>query len=324
MKVFITGANGLLATNIIAQLLAKDYDVVGLIRDPRKFLLPAHPRLQLITGDITDAQVVAHAATGCDFVIHCAATTSQHLLRYSDYARVNTTGTTHVVAAAEKAGAKRLVYVGTANTFGYGPIESPGNENLPPREPFVNAWYAKSKLAAQHNVLAAQSGVPVVIVSPTFMIGPFDGKPSSGAIIRMGYGKRIICYPPGGKNFVHVSDAARGTIAAMENGNPGEAYLLAGENLSYKAFFRLLAKRTDQRPILIGIPKVLLIGLGYIGDLLRAVGIPTALSSTNTKILCVHNYYSNAKACQQLDVQFLPVSQAIDDAVDWFRQQQML
>ena len=110
----------------------------------------------------------------------------------------------------------------------------------------------------------------------------------------------------------------------METGKPGEAYLLAGENLSYKAFFRLLAKRTNQRPILIGIPKVLLIGLGYIGDLLRTVGIPTALSSTNTKILCVHNYYSNAKAYQQLKIQFQPVSQAIDDAIDWFRQQQML
>lgn len=48
MNVLVTGANGLLATNIIVQLLAQDYHVKGLIRDPRKFLLSPHKNLQLV------------------------------------------------------------------------------------------------------------------------------------------------------------------------------------------------------------------------------------------------------------------------------------
>lgn len=324
MNVLVTGANGLLATNIIAQLLAQDYEVTGLIRDTRKFLLPSHPKLRLVSGDITDPESVIHAAAGCENIIHCAATTSQNLLQYTDYSLINVTGTEHVINAAIKAGVRRVVYVGTANTFGYGSKAAPGDETLPPREPFASAWYAKSKLEGQHKALAAAGNIEVVIVSPTFMIGPYDGKPSSGAIIRMGYGKWIVFHPPGGKNFVHVGDVAQGTITALKTGNNGEAYLLAGENLSYREFFRLLAQQTNQRPLLISIPKSLLIGLGHLGDLLRSAGIKTALSTTNMRILCVHNYYTNSKARRHLDISFRPVAQAIDDAIDWFKKQKML
>lgn len=324
MNVLVTGANGLLATNIIVQLLAANYQVRGLIRDPRKFLLPTHQNLRLIQGDITDGSSVSVAVEHCDYIIHCAATTSQDLLKYTDYQLINVTGTENVIQAARKAGTKRVVYVGTANTFGYGAITAPGDESFPPKEPFASAWYAKSKLEGQHIALSAAGGIDIVVVSPTFMIGPYDGKPSSGAIIRMGYGKRIVFYPPGGKNFVHADDAARGTVQALEHGKNREAYLLAGENLSYREFFKLLAQQTNQRPLLICIPRPLLIIAGYVGDLLRSLGVKTALSSTNMKILCVHNYYTNAKARRDLKVDFRPVTQAIDDAVDWFKKQKML
>lgn len=324
MNVLVTGANGLLATNIIAQLLAQNHQVKGLIRDPRKFLLPAHPNLQLITGDITDQASVMRAAEHCDYIIHCAATTSQNLLRYTDYQLINVTGTEYVIDAAQQCGARRVVYVGTANTFGYGTRSAPGDEHLPPKEPFASAWYAKSKLEGQLRALAAIGKVEVVVVSPTFMIGPYDGKPSSGAIILMGYGKRLIFHPPGGKNFVHVDDVAQGTVRALKEGKNGEAYLLAGENLSYRDFFKRLGQQTNQNPLLISLPKPLLIAVGYVGDLLRALGVKTALSSINMRILCVHNYYSNEKAQRELGIRFRPITRAIDDAVDWFKKQKMI
>lgn len=324
MKVLVTGASGLLATNVIVQLLAANYHVRGLIRDPRKFLLPAHQNLQLVQGDITDDSSVAAAAEHCDYIIHCAATTSQDLSKYEDYRLINVTGTENVIRAARKAGVRRIIYVGTANTFGYGTMTAPGDESLPPKEPFASAWYARSKLEGQRVALSTAGDIDVVVVSPTFMIGPYDGKPSSGTIIRMGYGKSVIFHPPGGKNFVHVDDVAHGTVQALENGKNGEAYLLAGENLSYRAFFKLLAQQTNQRPLLICLPRPLLAVVGYMGNLLRALGLKTAISSINMKILCIHNYYTNTKARRELKIDFRPVSRAIDDAVDWFKKQKML
>lgn len=324
MKVLVTGANGLLATNTIIALLSRGYMVRGLIRDTKKFLLPPQRNLELVLGDITDPGSLEHAVNQCDYIIHCAATTDQRLLHYDDYHRINVVGTEHVIAAACKYGVKKIVYVGTANTFGYGTLQKPGNETLPPKAPFTDAWYATSKLEGQRRALGALDRIPVTVVSPTFMIGPYDGKPSSGAIIRMGYGKKMVLHPPGGKNFVNVEDAATGVVNALEKGKSGEAYLLAGQNLTYREFFDKLHQQTGQRSALIRIPAPLLLAAGYVGDLFRALGIKTALSSTNMKILCVNNYYTNEKARQQLDITFQPIEKGISSAVKWFTSHQML
>ena len=324
MTVLVTGANGLLATNTIIALLSRGYQVRGLIRDTRKFLLPAHDRLTLVVGDITDPLSLERAIAGCDGVIHCAATTDQRLRRYDDYYRINVQGTENVIQAAITCAVKKIVYVGTANTFGYGTQEDPGNETLPPIAPFTDAWYAKSKREGQQRILAAADKITVTIVSPTFMIGPYDGKPSSGAIIRMGYGKKVVFHPPGGKNFVNAEDAANGVVDALENGRHMEAYLLAGENLSYRTFFRKLAKQTGQRTWLVRVPPVLLRIAGYVGDLLRRLGVRTALSSVNMNILCVNNYYTNRKAHSDLGTVFKPIENGIDAAITWFKDHRLL
>lgn len=324
MTVLVTGANGLLATNTIIALLSRGYRVKGLVRDARKFMLPLHDNLELAVGDIMDTASLKRAVSGCDGIIHCAATTDQNLLHYEDYHRINVTGTDNIIEAAISHGLKKIVYVSTANTFGYGTLQQPGDENIAIREPFKSAWYAKSKLQGERRVLTAQNRIEVTVVNPTFMLGAYDGKPSSGAIIRMGYRKRLIFHPPGGKNFVNVEDAAHGVVSALEHGKNGAAYLLAGENLSYREFFGKLARQTDTRPFFITLPKPLLLTLGYIGNLARAVGIRTALSSTNMRILCVKNYYSNNKAQKELGITFRPIEAGIDDAVKWFRQHRML
>ena len=77
MMVLVTGANGLLATNTIITLLARGYKVKGLIRDTSKFLLAPHANLELVVGDITDPVSLASAISGCDYIIHCAATTDE-------------------------------------------------------------------------------------------------------------------------------------------------------------------------------------------------------------------------------------------------------
>ena len=324
MNVLVTGANGLLATNTILELLSRGYQVTGLIRDTSKFLLPLQANLRLVTGDITHIKSLEKAVKGCDYVIHCAATTDQDLLSYEAYHRINVVGTEQVVHVAQKHAVKKIVYVGTANTFGYGSTQTPGDETMPPQAPFRNAWYAKSKLEGQQRALSARQKLKIMIVSPTFMIGPYDGKPSSGTIIRMGYGKKVIFYPPGGKNFVNVEDAARGVVDALEKGKNGEAYLLAGENLTYRQFFSKLRSQTTQRSTLIPIPTFILLLAGYFGNIFRFLGIKTSLSSTNMKILCIRNYYSNKKTQQELGTVFHPIEDGIGKAIHWFKQHQML
>jgi dihydroflavonol-4-reductase len=117
MTVLVTGANGLLATNTIIELLSQGYRIVGLLRDKRKFLLPAHIYLELIEGDLLDEELLDHAVQKCDCVIHIAAETRQSLINYNEYYNINVVCTERLIKAALKYKLKRFVFVSTANTI---------------------------------------------------------------------------------------------------------------------------------------------------------------------------------------------------------------
>ncbi len=319
MKVLVTGANGLLATNTIIELLDRGYLVKGLIRNKNKFAYGEHPNLELFEGDITNLSDVELATKDCDFVIHAAANTNQDLLKLSHYHSVNVMGTENLLKGCLKNKVKKFIFVSTANTFGYGTKTELGNESKDIKEPFSLSFYALSKLEAQNLLFKAAHKINVVVVNPTFMLGAYDTKPSSGKIILMGLKKYLLFYPPGGKNFIHVRDAAYGVVNAIKKGKNGEAYLLAGENLSYKEFFKKVNLNTNNNPLLIKLPKSLLLFLGTLGNLIRKAGVKTDLSKTNMHILCVGNFYSNKKAKEELHMTFRPVEEAIDDAISWFR-----
>ncbi|MDT0645080.1 NAD-dependent epimerase/dehydratase family protein [Zunongwangia sp. F260] len=319
MKLLITGANGLLATNTIKHFLELGHSVKGLLRSKEKFLLPPHKNLELVQGDITDVSAVENAVNGCDAVIHIAALTSPDLPNYDSYYKVNVLGSENLVNSAIKHQLKRFIYVSSANTMGFGTLESPGTEKTPLKPPFTESLYAKSKLEGQEKLLSYADKINVITVNPTFMLGPYDGKPSSGEIILMGYGKKFIFYPPGGKNFVDVRDVALGISAALEKGKNRETYLLAGENLSYQEFFTKIVQRSETKTVMIKVPTQLLLVAGYGGDFIRKMAIKTSVSSANMKILSVKNYYSAKKAEEELGVHFQPIDQAIDNAIAWFQ-----
>jgi dihydroflavonol-4-reductase len=323
-KVLITGANGFLATNTIIELLNHGFYVIGLLRDRKKFILPAQTNLELIEGDILDIDFIETIIQKCDYILHVASETRQSLTKYSDYYRINVEGTEKLIRLAVKYRIKKFVYVSTAGTIGFGTKECPGDENNKIKKPFSESYYMISKLAAQDIVLANTGEVDSVVVNPSFLIGPYDQKPSSGRIILLGFNRRIIFYPPGGKNFIHVFDVAKGIVSAMLKGKNGEKYLLANENMSFKEFYQKLSGISGTRSLLIKIPKFVLMLIGYFGNILRAAGIRNDLILTNMKMLCVNNYFSGFKAQNELDIEFNTIDVALNDAVSWFKENDMI
>lgn len=315
-KVFVTGANGLLGTNLINELLFKGYRVKGLLRDKTKYQGPEHENLELTEGNLTDN--LASFLMDCDYVVHVAAVTSQSLLKYSDYRETNYDATVHLFNLAVQCNIKKFIFVSSVNTIGHGSRINPGSEEIEIRAPFDSCFYAMSKLEAENYLLQNNQKTEVIIVNPSFMLGGYDSKPSSGKIILMFWKKRILFYPPGGKNFVHVVDVADGIISSIERGVNGERYILANENLSYLEFIEKLNLQTKQNPVMIKIPGFVLIPFGYFGDILRFFRVRTSLSSVNTKILCVNNFYSNKKSVSELNLNYQTTDTAIKDAINYF------
>jgi nucleoside-diphosphate-sugar epimerase len=318
-KVLVTGATGLLGANTVQELLTKGYEVKVLVRDRKKYLLPDHRNAEIIEGDLADPVAREKAVTGCSIVIHTAAETGQSKIRYSDYHKTNVELTEMLYESAVKHGVKRIIHVSTGNVFGYGDMHHLGDENTPTKAPFSDSLYVQSKIASQELALSFSDRAEIVVVNPTFLIGSFDQRPSSGRVILHGYGKKVIFYPPGGKNFVDAKDAAGAIIAAIQHGKNKEAYILSGENLSYKQFFKKLADHSSSKPLLIKIPASLLFIIGIFGNLMRKMGIENEFTLTNMRILCVKNFYSNSKSRAELRVEFGAIDSAIHDAVSWFK-----
>lgn len=322
MKVLVTGANGLLATNTILHLLECGYEVKGLLRDRRKFLLNT-PEIELTEGDIRDKEAVEEAVQTCGYVVHIAALTSQNEPNYNKYYDINVEGTSVILNAAIKYNLKKFIFISSANTIGYGSLTQPGVEGMPVRQPFSNSLYAKSKIEAEQRVLAASEKIDVVVLNPSFLLGPYDSKPSSGRIIFMA-NRSFIFYPPGGKNFVNATDVAKGISASIAKDLNKEIFLMTGENLSYRSFFERTTRVLGNKPVYIKIPSWLLVSIGYAGDVLRMFGVQTSIASTHMKILCIENYYSNNRATKKLKIQFEPIEKGINSAVKWFKAKDML
>ena len=315
-RIFVTGVNGLLGTNLCQDLLNQGYDVIGLVRNKKSYKGIKHDNLKLIEGQLFDDFSSLFKEIDC--VIHIAAITDQSLINYSDYWKINCNATVQLYNTAIQKNVKRFIFVSTANTLGYGSLNDLGTEKSKMNALFEQSLYAKSKFEAENYLLNNKHKIDAIIVNPTFMLGAFDTKPSSGKIILMGWKKKVIFFPPGGKNFVHVNDVSKGIISAITNGVSGEKYLLANENFTYREFFKILNKVTHQKSILIKIPKTLLIVAGFIGNVLRKIKIKNSVSLTNMRILCIENYFSNNKSITHLKITYQPIDKAITDAIDYF------
>ena len=317
--VFVTGINGLLGTNLVNLLLKSGFRVKGLIRNPETYKGCKSEHLSLICGTLFDD--FTKVLSDVDYLVHIAAATSQNILSEAYYWKVNSNATKQLYQASIRCKVKKFIFVSTANTIGYGSITNPGIEEAVRRNPFDESIYAQSKKSAENYILTRNNKMETIVVNPTFMLGAYDTKPSSGKILLMAWKRKIVFYPPGGKNFVHVEDVAKGILTAMEKGRNKEKYLLSNDNLTYGDFFMRVNQVCRQKPLMIKVPKWILIMVGYVGDALRRLNVATSISSLNMRILCVNNFYSNSKSKSELDIHYQSTEKAIADAVNYFATQ---
>ena len=318
-RVFITGATGLLGANCVVEFLNQQFEVVAPVRKKSSFLLEDHPNLSIREGNLSDLEFLRETMQGCHYVVHAAAETQQGLPKLADYWPSNVELTKNLLEIAVETQVLRFLHVSTSNVFGYGSMENPGIETTPIRPPFSESPYVQSKIMAQQCVFSFQNEMEVITVHPTFLLGAYDQKPSSGRIIFHGWGKKIIFHPTGGKNFLNASDAAKSIFHLFTLGKNGESYLLSGENLSYRSFFKKFLLIQNQKAWLLPIPQFLLILAGLMGTLFHRLGWKSELSLANMRILGVKNYYSNRKVIHTTQLNFQPIEIGIQEALNWFK-----
>lgn len=107
--VFVTGANGLLGTNLIHAMLALGWQVRALVRNPKNYKGELHSHLKLVKGGLQEDLSLHMEA--CEVIIHIAAETRQHLLRYSDYQKINCDATISLFRSALESGSVKNLFL---------------------------------------------------------------------------------------------------------------------------------------------------------------------------------------------------------------------
>lgn len=319
MKVLLLGGSGLLGQNVLRLLLKQGYEVVLLLREGARtpYVVAG---LEVVYGSLLNDGNLQRAARGCQAIINCAGTTDMSLRRLSDYWPVNRDLCARIVRVMEQEGISILVHISTANTIGYGKPAQWAGEDAPMLAPFSHSYYACSKREGELVLTEAarqHTDWHIITINPGFIVGAYDGKPSSGRLLLAAYRHRIMVVPKGGKSFVHAADVATAVVHALVKGCSGECYLATGENLSLRQFYRMQARVCGYRQCCLVLPNVLLLMVGWLGDAIRALGVNTQLSSCNVRQLMVREYYCCEKAQRQLQMPCTPIEQAVSDFFEW-------
>ena len=329
-QILITGATGFIGRQLTRDLAGQGLAVRVLARSRRKARGLFGDTVEVATGDLSDADSLDRACRGVETIYHVAGVYRFGLRHRRELWRTNVEGTDALLAAADRAGAERIVHLSSAGVLakqGGDLSETLLDENdFPDRAPRWSAYKA-SKWEAERRVLAwARRGVPVVIANTTCPIGRGDEMPTpTGRMILDFVQGRFPFYCRTGLNFIAISDLSQGLQQAAAHGRPGERYLLSDANLWLKDFLDLLARETGLSAPRFCLPQALVRAIGCAGeaaDLLLArpgsarVCLETALQSDRVQ------FFSNAKARRELDWQpEVALRKSIREALAWFRQE---
>jgi dihydroflavonol-4-reductase len=320
MVTLVTGATGLVGNNVVRALLADGRTVRVMARenvDPRPL---AGLDVEIVRGDVRDRDAVARAVRGAARVVHAAA-----FVRIGwqgmDVARaINVEGTRNISQAARAEGA-RLVYVSSIATLGAGQRNQAADENTPVNGGVRCPYYITKRQAEGVVVDCVEHGLHASIVNPGYVIGPYDWKPSSGRMllqVAKGWG---LFAPKGANSYCDVRDVVAGILKALDCGQPGRRYILAGQVLSYFQAFRVFAEVTGGTPPLFRAGNLARIGAGRVGDLVCALtGREPDVNSATMAIFAQWQNYTSARAEAELGYRPRRLREAATDAWTWFRE----
>src|SRR6201993_4842648 len=112
--IFVTGATGQTGGNGCEQVIQGGDEVRALVRNPDEASALSDIGVELVKGDITDADDVLRSAKGAEAAIHCAALLGGASQDLEDFKAVNTIGSSNVLDAANVHGMRRVVALSTA------------------------------------------------------------------------------------------------------------------------------------------------------------------------------------------------------------------
>jgi len=268
-RVLLTGANGHLGANVVRALLKHGHQVVAFVRPASDLRGLAGLDLSYAYGDVLDGDSLVSAAAGCEVIIHSAAVFRYWMNDGTDIVQTSIIGARNIFAAAKAAGVRRLIYtsstyaVGSTADFSISLTADHWNQE-------AHSQYAIAKTQGEREAwrLAGESGIPMIVLCPAGIWGPYDYRitPPMGWI--KGLVNSTVPVIDAGGSFIDARDAAEVHALAIDQGHTGRRYILSGTDLRMTDMARIVQRLTGSRSprLKLGLrPMMLLSGLMELG-----------------------------------------------------------
>ena len=304
--VAVTGAGGFIGSHVLRALVAAGYQPVAILR-PSARAVPALDGVTVRYADVRNLRSLAAASEGAAAIIHLAGLISTNARDRSDLIRVNVSGAKNVLQVTRRGRVKRLLFMSTTSAVGALYEDMPEyalNEHSPFNLDEMRVDYVTAKRVAHKLALGDRAaGLPVTVLSPSFVIGPGDSARNSTQLIDLVARGQL------------PRDVANAVVAALARHDPAEQYILAGrQNISLYRFAAQVARVAGTSAPRRRVPYALTLAAARVAEtLFPQAGVTMAAARLSRYFW----YFDNGRACRDLGLAPRPLDQSIADTLDW-------
>jgi dihydroflavonol-4-reductase len=325
----VTGATGLLGSNLVRELAEKGVTVRALVRSKEKAKKQFSAiGLEIVVGDINDPKTFVDRLPGVDMVFHTAAFFRDNYKGGNHWDQLYTTnvvGTANLLRGCYGAGIRRFVHISSTAILRPRPGKMADETAL--RLESEADHYQRSKILSDKEVFKVLEAHPdfwAAFVLPGWMHGPGDSGPTSAGQTVLDFVKRKMPgIPPGAFSVVDVRDVADAALRVAEVGKRGERYLAAGRALTMETLFNELERVSGIKGPRNKVPMAVVYLLGAIGELrARITHQPVLIGWANVQLLkreAGRQHFDHEKSERELGIRFREIQETLRDAIGWFK-----
>lgn len=317
--VAITGATGFLGRHVIRAVLAAGHRPVAVVRDSAASAHTLPDNIEIRQADITDVTELTQAFRGVQAAIHLAGMVSVNKRDDEEIYRVNVEGAQNFIVAVDNAQVKRALFTSTTSSvaaLSHDQPDAANNEKAVFNLACEPVAYIQAKRIAHNLVMdARERGAPIVVLSPSFVLGPDDINFNTSELVDAVQRRRLPVCPKGGVNPIDVRDIAQAYVAALDHPAPAPHYILASrENLTLKDFIGRVAVLAKVKPPRISLPNALVLAIATMVETLRPSG---TLTAAGARLGSYYWYFDAALARRDLSLNCRPLNETLDATLTW-------
>ncbi len=170
MKIFVTGASGLVGKSIIKLLITENHEVFGLVRNDQAIKVLRELKVIPVKGDLRKIEEFNKILRDVDVVVHCGALI-RFVGKFDDFLQINVKGTKKLLDYSIQADVKKFIYISAAAVALDGNPLNGITEDYQPQNR-IESNYLESKLLAEKELLKRKDKIQIIILRPPVIWGP--------------------------------------------------------------------------------------------------------------------------------------------------------